>query len=557
MLALTAVLCIWIRPASDDFYYITFGDGGWSAFVENNLEHYRIMSGRVFVHLVLYPLLCLDMAPFRVFALVLIGGLSVVMARLAADAPGDRPRAKAAALGIFWLMGIETLQDGALWGAGTMNYLFPVTLVLVYALLMQRILDGRGSLWLGIPAFFCASTVEMTGILPIVVWLYLVVTQWDKTRTHWRRVFAVGICTLAGYLFLFSSPGVAGRIQNNSAELSLWEKMLVNYALIDRKVIGPEGIWVVTTLTLACAGLVLRRAKPVWGMGMVLLSVAVVLTGLGVIYDGRAVALIAILAFAALAAFAVWSFLGGERQIPLWMLCATASLGVCLISPVMGSRLVIPTAVFLSVIFLRCFVTLTDSRRWAVGVTALMTAAACVTLVCYCGGLARNARVIDENARVVEAYTDGVLVQELLPDERFSGPAVPTISGFEVSYLRHHDLLGVKCAVEDPTMANVTCGGRLLPQQAVLRDGLYYIHVRAAAEAVGADVRWELASAVVETDAETYCFHLGDEVANLGHGITGSVKLSGPVRNIGGKIYIPVSDFPMLFGVELTVVPME
>ena len=29
------------------------------------------------------------------------------------------------------------------------------------------------------------------------------------------------------------------------------------------------------------------------------------------------------------------------------------------------------------------------------------------------------------------------------------------------------------------------------------------------------------------------------------------------LRNIGGKIYIPVSDFPMLFGVELTVVPME
>ena len=114
---LTMALCIWIRPAADDFYYSTLGDGGWQAFLKNNLEHYQNYTGRVFVHLVLYPLLCLDMWPLRAFVAILIGGCSVMAARLAYADRKQRTLAQVIALSAFWLMGIETLQDGVLWGA--------------------------------------------------------------------------------------------------------------------------------------------------------------------------------------------------------------------------------------------------------------------------------------------------------------------------------------------------------------------------------------------------------------------------------------------------------
>ena len=550
---MTAVLCFWIRPASDDFYYVTFGDGGWKSFLEINLEHYLTMSGRVFVHLVLYPLLCLDMWPLRIFVVGLIGCVSAMMARLTVQEPERRAQARVVALGVFWLMGIETLQDGVLWGAGALNYLFPISLVLAYGLLMQRVLEGKGSLWLGVPAFLCACTVEMTGVLPCVVFAYLCMTNWQKVRTHWRTVLTVGLCTLAGYLFLYTSPGVAVRIESNSAGVTLFEKILVNYSMIDRRVIGPEGIWPVTALTLLTSGLVLGRDKLRWGFGMMLLAAAVTLTGLGIVYDGVAVALIALLAFCALAAFAVCRFLCGERQVPLWMLCTTASLGVCLMSPVMGSRLVMPTAVFLTVICVRNFMELRLDRRSGLAVTAALTAAACLVLVADAGHLARNARVIDENHRLALEHKDGILLQELVPDERYSGPAVPVASGFGSYYLRHYGLSGIQYDLWDPTECAVLLEGEQTGLQALLRDGIWYVPLRDAGEAIGAEVRWEMASAVVELEERTICFHLGNQVANLGHGITGSVKLSGPVRNIGGRIYIPLADFCKLFDQELTV----
>ena len=90
-------------------------------------------------------------------------------------------------------------------------------------------------------------------------------------------------------------------------------------------------------------------------------------------------------------------------------------------------------------------------------------------------------------------------------------------------------------------------------QKALLRDGTWYVPIRAAEETIGADISWEMATAAVRTGDQIYCFHLGNRVVNLGHGITGSIKLSGPVRNINGRIYIPVSDFDTLFGVKLTL----
>lgn len=554
---LTMVLCIWIRPAADDFYYSTLGDGGWQAFLKNNLEHYQNYTGRVFVHLVLYPLLCLDMWPLRGFVVMMVGGCSIMAARLADADRAQTPLARVAALSIFWLMGIEVLQDSALWGAGALNYLFPMCLVLAYTLMIQRALEGRGGLWMAIPAFCCASTVEMTGIIPCVIFVYLCLTNWKQARARWRTLVILGLCTLAGYLFLFSSSGVAVRLEDNIVEVTFIERMLNNYALIDRRVIGPEGIWAVTALTLLSSSAVLHDGRSRWSIGMLLLTVAVLLTGLGIIYDGVAVALIAICAFGALAAFAVMRFQQGDRRVPLWMLCITVSLGICLVSPVMGGRLLMPTAVMMLVICVCNLVQLRLNAGQALTVAALLTIAASVILVNYTVHFVQNARVIDENTRIMEAHTEGTLVMNMVPDERYCGAAVPVSSGFRGYYLKHHGLTGTECAVQDLSESDVLWNGKILEEKALLRDGIWYLPVRAAGEIPGCEVTWEMASAVVRMGERDYCFHLGNYVANLGHGITGSVKLSGPVRNVSGKIYIPVSDFSTLFGMELTVQQMK
>lgn len=558
ILLMTAGLALWIRPAADDFYYMTFTDGDWAQFLEHHLTHYQTMSGRVFVHLVLNPLLILDMWPFRLFFVGLVALFALLTARLCAPEKG-RAAAAALALAVFWLQGIEALADGVLWGAGTMNYLFPMTLVVLYAVLLQCFLDGRGGLWLCVPAFLCACTVEMDGFLPIVIFLYLCLTQWEKARSRGWRTALLGLCTLLGYLFLFTSPGVSGRLSKNESGLTLLETILLNYSMIDRRAVGPEGIWAIVMLDLAaCGGLLVQGGRRMWA-GVFLTGAAfVTLTGVGVIYDGVAVAVIAICAFSLLAGYAVYSFLQGERQLPLWMLCTTLSLGVCLVSPVMGARLIVPTAMMLSIFCVRCMMLLKLPRKWRLGATALIAAAACVLLLDYTVHSMGNARVIDENTRVTRSHEGTAdLVLGRVPDEYYCSANVPTNGNFGRHYLRHYGLSDVTIVLRDPVAAEVLWEGGSLGRIALIRGGEYYIPIRTAATVCGAEVRWELASSVVETADGIWCFHKGNWAANLGHGICPSEKLMDPIRAVDGYNYISVRDFRRLFNVELTVIPPE
>lgn len=559
LLVLIGGLALWIRPAADDFYYMTFTDGGWAQFWENHLVHYQTMSGRVLVHLLLNPLLLLDMWPFRVFFVMLIALYGFLTAKLCACGRSDRPVALVLAVSVFWLQGIEPLADGALWGAGTMNYLFPITLVVLYGTGLQWFLDGGGGLWLCLPAFLCSCTVEMSGILPIVVFGYLCLTRWEQARRRGWRTALIGLATLAGYLFLYTSPGVSQRLSTNASDLPLLEKILCNYAIIDRKAVGPEGIWLVVALSLASSGGVLIQSqKRSWGVLFLAGAAMVGLTGVGVIYDGIAVAVTAICAFALLACYAVWSFSRGERQIPLWMLCSTVSLGVCLVSPVMGARLIMPTGMMLTILFVRNMMLLRLPERRRLCVTAVIAATACALLLSYTVRFMDNARVIDENTRLtLEHDGSDVLVLRNVPNEEYAAATVPSGSNFGDHYLRHYGLTGCSIRCVDPDAADVLWDGGKLEGSALLRSGEYYIPIRTAAEVCGAQIRWELANAVAEVDGRIFCFHKGNHAANLGHGICPSVDLDDPVRNIGGSVYISVRDFERLFGADLTVMTPE
>lgn len=559
VLVMTAGLAVWIRPAADDFYYRTFTDGGWQQFWENHLEHYQIMSGRVFVHVLLNPLLLLDMWPMRVFFVLLIALFGLLAAKLCARGCGDRTAAMVLALSVFWLQGLEPLADGALWGAGAMNYLFPVTLVLLYVAGLQWFLGGGGGLWLCLPAFLCACTVEMNGILPLVAFCYLCLTHWEQARLRSWRTVLIGFSTVLGYWFLYTSPGVALRLSGNESGLPLLEKILCNYALIDRKAVGPEGIWLVVVLTLAsCGGILLQAKKRGWAALYAVGAAVVTLTGLGIVYDGIAVAVAAICVFSMLAGFAVWSFLRGERQVPLWMLCSTISLGVTLVSPVMGARLIMPTGMMLTILFVRNMMLLDLPGKWRLRLTALIAAAACVVLLDYTLHAAENARIIDANTHLTENH-DGseTLVLTRVPDEDYSAATVPSGSNFGHYYLLHHGLEGVRIRCRELESFDILWEDGLLEGDGMLRRGQHYIPLRSLASICGAQVTWELASAVVEHAGRQYCFHEGNHVANLGHGICPSIKLQYPVRTINERICISVADCERLFGVDLTLVPVQ
>lgn len=553
----TAALCCLIRPAADDFYYMTFCDGGLGQYIANTIDHYRTLTGRVFVHFILCPLLQLDMWPFRIFNLLLICALGCVCVRLCSD--DGRPSAAGCVLFLclFWLMGNKALSDGALWGAGSLNYLFPAALIVLYAFLFRKYLCRAGEgRWLFILAFFSAATVEMTGILTVFVICYFCLADWGQARA--RRGFALSNLAAAalGYASLFTSPGVAARLEQNSfGSISLLERINANFALFDRKICGPEGLWVLVLLTLLSAALLLFRRGNRTLCALSLLSSAMVcLTGLGVIYDGVALALVSIAAFLVLCAYGVWAHLAGERVIPLFMLCLAASLGVCMVSPVVGARMVLPGAVFLIVICMRGLFAAALPQKWLSAAACALSVPALILLVFYGVMFSENAAVIDENsARAGSCAADGVLELSYVPDEAYGATTVPSAQNFGSYYLAHMGIPGAEIVCIDPGSAQICYNGRELGRSALLRGGQYYVPVRTAADVLGAGVSWELASAVVTYGGAAYCFHSGDRAANTSHGICRSVKLLDRVRTIDGSVYISQRDFEALFSVSLSI----
>ena len=557
LVLLTGALCFYLRPAADDFYYRTFFDRGLRGFWEETVKHYRTVTGRVLVHLILCPLLLADMLPFRVFNVLLICALCGLMAVLAAG-PGEEGRLLPcfpAALGLFWLFGIGTLSDGVLWGAGSLNYLFPVFLALLYyRLLDRRLALGKSPAWLAPAALLCASTVEMTGLLVPVTAVYVSVARWEEGKKHPGALALNLLAALAGYLFLFTSGGVAARLADNAyGSVSLLMRLEINYALFDHMICGPEGIWVIVAAALCSAA----RALPGRLPRLLYLSaaLAVLLTGTGLVYGGVPLAAISLAAFLLLCAYGVWAFRAGERVEPFCMLCVTLSLGVCLLSPVVGARMLLPTAVFLTLLTLRSFFRKDVSRRGLPLLLSGLTLLSAGLLVSYTLHFRANARVIDENTRAALAAGEGDAVTLCaVPDERYGGVTVPSEAAWPDAFRSHYRLGDGKLLYTDPTARPLEWEGKPLSGSAILRGGQAYVPVREAREILGAEVRWEYACAVVKTAERELYFHSGSRVANLGYGITPSLPLSDPVRSVNSTVYISLRDFQRLLGAAPTIV---
>lgn len=552
LVALTAVLCCYLRPAADDFYYETFFDNGISGFWAMTVEHYRTLTGRVFVHLILCPLLLFDMLPFRVFNALLICALSWLTAALAAEKHTDILPCFASSISLFWLFGIGTLSDAALWGAGSLNYLFPVFLVLLYYYLLHKQLsNGKPFAWLCLPAMLCAATVEMTGLLVPITVLYLFISHWDTAKKQLFPFTLNFFSALAGYLFLFSSSGVAKRLDDTGFyALSLMSRINVNYALFDRMICGPEGIWLIIVFALLSAAYVLPGSlkKAVF----LCTGALVILTGTGIVYDGIPLALISLFAFFLLCAYGIWAYRSGERIIPFCILCTVVSLAVCMISPVTGPRMVLPTAVFLSLLCVRgLFWKGFPDRALLLALSGTTLLASCM-LVSYITHFRDNAKVIDRNTSLaLRSADEEVLSLSAVPDEFYGGSTVPSDAIWPTSFRRHYHLEHVTLDYYDPTAMPIESPEKQLPYSAILRGGQYYIPIRVAHEITGAEVSWKLSCAVVETEDHELYFHSGSRVANLGYGVAPSIKLSDPVRNVNSTIYISLRDYQKLFGSDL------
>lgn len=557
MLTLISVLHLYVRMAADDFYYATFCTGGLRGFLSNTVYHYRNVTGRAFVHLLLSPLLMLDMIPFRIWNVLLIGFMTYIMAVISADRGKGVCCLWALALTLFPFMGIAVLGDGALWGAGSFNYLFPTALIILFFLLMMKYTEsGRGGWAVVIVAFLSAATVEMTGILAPITVLYVFFAEYKTAKDRIGYFAANFAAACAGYATLFGTCGVAARLSENGyGSIGLFTRAYRNYELFSRMIMDGGGIFVIVAALLAAIGFYCLKRKRIAAFAAFALTALPVLTGTGVIWGSVGIAIAAGVCAFSVFLFGIYTFTAGERVIPFFTLMIFLSLGVCLISPIVGMRMLLPAALFLTVVCLRTLALSFSGENVLRIAGAAAVVPAVAVMVLFITKYASNAGVIDRNTLAAEKYDgSGTLYLQNVPDERYGRSTVPSPGNFGEYFCRLYGIsAGIKNYDEETTV--MSCDGQRILSPAIRRGGEWYVTVRDVGRLLDAEVSWDYSYAVIDTGDERYRFHLNSRAVQKGNGYGECEKLACPVRMVCETTYISVKDADAIFGLRIS--PLE
>ncbi len=523
ILLFVCVLHYFLRPANDDFYYVTFTDNGFSGFIAETVNHCRTVMGRVVVHIILCPLLMFDMIPFKIFNIAVFAGLCLTAAKLTSEKKSHTAGNFAVFSALFWLMGGFVLCDGALWGAGALNYLFPSLLVVLYYYLFDKTVKKPNYL-LCILALIASATTEMSGIAVLLCVVYVWVTKRSANRAFCVANLVSGA---VGYVSLFVTGGVGARMSGNEAE-SLADTIGANFSIFARKILSPDGLGVVVLLSMAVLLVfALKNKNRAAAVCLAAFCVLAILVMAGVLYHLWQVVAVSVLCFGALWAGAA---LTKDKTIIFFMICLTVSLGICMVSPVVGDRMLFPCGAYLCIISARALTLCHLSDGVNTTVTGVLCIGAVACLVFLIGNFSANAEIVDKNLEIARNHTSGDLVLESVPDELYGNGTVPSTMNFGDSFLAH-------CGIEKTQIVLIN------DAQPVTRNGAIYVPVRMAKEK-GTDVKWRLACAEVSYKGETYRFSKGARAADTGFT---SYKLSHPVRMINGTTYIAEADFNNIF----------
>lgn len=267
--AVQAVIMHMIPAFGDDYYYGTFFYGGFDRFVSENVKHYRETNGRALVHLLDEGLLAgHQMLAFHIFNTLVVAGIVFLLARIGAktwkreENDGRFSPALIVSCFLFATISLEIARQSIYWATGSVNYLFPIFLLLLCFYLLRRGSEKRYSAWLLPLLFVSAWSIEQCSAALVAVVVYTMVEEIKNKKKCPFILFAYLFVTLAGAALLFLAPGNAVRMTYYPEFFAkpFWDRIYDNILPVANGVTAPWGMGTAAVLLLACdAGEELRR----------------------------------------------------------------------------------------------------------------------------------------------------------------------------------------------------------------------------------------------------------------------------------------------------------
>ncbi|MDR0812827.1 MAG: copper amine oxidase N-terminal domain-containing protein [Oscillospiraceae bacterium] len=529
---LFTVLQFFIRMARDDYMYASYSLHGLRGFVSGFIEQYKTNNGRVFVHSILSPLLQLKQIPFQIFNSLLFIALLFTASRLCTD-PAEIHNKRSRLLACLFvaacvpLIGINILLDSVFWGSGSLNYLFPSVLFLVFLCLLQK---SKPNFWLLlIVSFYCGLTTEMMGLLPVVAIWYDFFTS--KSRITPLRRAIISLAAIVAWLTIMLAPGVINRRYSfYGSSAPFYEQAVINLSHFSQIIFEPKSMGLLLSVIMAAIGL--SSGKKALRITAFAASVPMLISWFVPIVDNYWRIALMLAAFGVICVHAVILFLRRDFLPPLFFLCALFLSAVALVAPAIFARIMFPVMLML-LIYGACVVVRLEFRFTAAAVGALAVAGG-ITLVVFISGFAQNAAITDKNNRTTDGH-----VQPLANIE-FSCDTEPMF-GSETWRERY----GIPPELEitiDWNLTSVSYKDTFISDEAMIYHGVVYVPLGQVTRAFGYKLLWQCNTAVLISENRTLFFVQNSRTAAIDYRFGRALLLDYAVLYYNSRNYVAEAD---------------
>ncbi len=266
-LCLQAVVVFSLVLFGDDYYYATFVRSP-EYFLSENIRHFKEVNGRVLVHLFVELLLWdKGLTLFGFFNMAVIGVTVFFAAAIAASAHknGFFTRRFGISLVVscvlFATLPLEMLNGAVYWATGSVNYLFPMALLLAFTYFSLAFYErggGKCAPFLILCGVLVGQSTEQasTGFLAVCFYFLLRSCLEKREKKEKKRLvtlfsacFAVGLVCF-GILFLAPGNAVRTGYYPEFYAQPLLSRIIGNVAAVVNHNIGEKGSAVLYSLLL-------------------------------------------------------------------------------------------------------------------------------------------------------------------------------------------------------------------------------------------------------------------------------------------------------------------
>ena len=218
--------------ADDVSFHNSWFESGFN-LIEWLKTRYATWSSRILIEFVMMILLQIPSTLFCIINSLVITTAAYLIYRLFAP-KGDNKTVSSIIVCLLWLCIPFKLYTSVGWIAGSLNYVWPLTALLVALLPLKKLAENVHPTWhnygISIICAIFATQSEQTVIILLVVSVAFLIHSFVYKKSH-VYTYILLLISIIGALFVFLCPG---NIIRTVQETATWFPEYVNFTLIDK-----------------------------------------------------------------------------------------------------------------------------------------------------------------------------------------------------------------------------------------------------------------------------------------------------------------------------------